>query len=208
MKQDPNEDARRQGGIDLPTIQKYVNFWYSSSIDLFGGEISSNAADYFAAGLKGRDREETFDDHVVLDRSYEIPVIEDGRLITRNVAMRNAMNEVLRDAYVKDNERGVARWNKVIQENGVDFELKLPSRRFNRTMGIYRGFHFDPEGHPISAEEFERRRSEWLPSEADKQYVRGLMVPVLERGKMANWIAAPARGINGQPIDFEYVRRV
>ena len=45
MKQDPNGDARAQGGIDLPTIQKYLNLWYSLSLDLFGGEISSNAAD-------------------------------------------------------------------------------------------------------------------------------------------------------------------
>jgi len=34
------------------------------------------------------------------------------------------------------------------------------------------------------------------------------MQPVLERGKMAQWIAAPPRGINGQPLDFEYIRRV
>ena len=31
--------------------------------------------------------------------------------------------------------------------------------------------------------------------------------PVLEPGQMANWVASPARGINGKPIDFEYVRR-
>src|SRR2546429_6568823 len=54
MRQDPNEDARQLGGIDLPTIQKYVNLWYSVSADLFGGEISSNAATYFGASLKGR----------------------------------------------------------------------------------------------------------------------------------------------------------
>jgi len=29
---------------------------------------------------------------------------------------------------------------------------------------------------------------------------------VTEPGKFANWIAAPARGINNQPVDFEYVR--
>src|SRR5688572_21744802 len=57
MRQDPNEDATKLGGIDLPTIQKYINLWYSVSADLFGGEISTNAATYFAAGLKARDRE-------------------------------------------------------------------------------------------------------------------------------------------------------
>src|SRR4026209_655264 len=29
MKQDKNEDARAQGGVDLPTLQKYLNLWYS-----------------------------------------------------------------------------------------------------------------------------------------------------------------------------------
>jgi benzoyl-CoA 2,3-dioxygenase component B len=208
MKQDVNEDARAQGGIDLLTIQRYVNFWYSSSLDLFGGEISSNAADYFASGLKGRDREEHYDDHVALVGTYEMQVVEDGRLVTKHVPMRNAMNEILRDEYIRDNERGVARWNKVIQDAGVRFDMKLPDRKFNRRMGIYAGYHFDPSGRPISAAQFEARRDEWLPSAADRAHVKGLMLPVLEPGKMANWTAAPLRGINGKPIEFEYVRRV
>jgi len=208
MKLDPNEDARAQGGIDLPTVQRYVNFWYSSSLDLFGGEISSNAADYFAAGLKGRAHEEQkFEDHVALAGSYAMEVLEDGALQAKSVPLRNAMNEVLRDAYVEDNERGVERWNKFIAEAGVNFTLRLPSRRFNRKMGIYAGGHFDPAGRPIRAEEFERRRGEWLPTASDRAYVKSLMQPVLAPGQMAHWIAAPARGINGQPIDFEYIRR-
>jgi benzoyl-CoA 2,3-dioxygenase component B len=208
MKLDPNEDARAQGGIDLPTIQKYVNFWYSSSLDLFGGEISSNAADYFAAGLKGRAHElKKFDDHVAREGSYEIELLDAGVLARRSVPLRNAMNEVLRDAYVDDNERGVERWNRMIRDEGIDFELRLPSRRFNRTMGLHSGHAFDPAGAPITAEEFVARRDEWLPTAQDRLYVKSLMLPVLERGKMANWVAAPARGINGQPIDFEYIRR-
>lgn len=207
MKQDPNEDARAQGGIDLPLLQRYINFWYSSSLDLFGGEISSNAADYFASGLKGRDREEKYDDHVALVGTYSMQVMEDGQLVTRQIPLRNAANEILRDEYIRDNERGVARWNKIIQDAGVRFELKLPDRKFNRKMGIYSGYHFDPAGHAIPSEEFERRRLEWLPSDADRTHVKHLMQPVLEFGKMAQWIAAPLRGINGNPIEFEYVRR-
>jgi benzoyl-CoA 2,3-dioxygenase component B len=208
MKQDPNEDARNQGGIDLDTVQKYVNHWYSSSLDLFGGEISTNAADYFASGLKGREHEEQFADHVALHATYRIPVIDDGRLADRDVPMRNAMNEVLRDAYIDDNQRGVDRWNRMIAEAGVKYTITLPSRRFNRTMGIYAGHHFDPTGEPISAADWERRKHEWLPSEADRAHVKSLMLPVLERGKMAHWIAAPDRGIKGQPVDFEYIRLV
>jgi benzoyl-CoA 2,3-dioxygenase component B len=209
MKQDPNEDARAQGGLDLDLIQRYINFWYSSSLDLFGGEISSNAADYFAAGLKGRAHEaKKFDDHLAMEGVYRMEILEGDRIVTKEVAMRNAMNEILRDAYVDDNARGVARWNKVIAEEGIDYTLTLPNRRFNRKMGLHSGGHFDTAGRPLSEEQFNAKRDEWLPSAADKAHVKSLMKPVIERGKMANWIAAPARGINHKPIDFEYIRRV
>ena len=120
---------------------------------------------------------------------------------------RNATNEILRDAYVDDNARGVARWNKIIAEQGGNYELKLPNRRFNRKMGLHSGKTFDTAGNPITPEHFEQMRDEWLPSAADKAYIKSLMKPVLGPGEMANWVAAPARGINGQPIDFEYIRR-
>ena len=208
MKQDANEDARNQGGIDLDTVQRYVNHWYSSSLDLFGGEISTNAADYFASGLKGREHEDQYTDHVALNTTYRIPVIDDGRLTERDVPMRNAMNEILRDSYIDDNQRGVDRWNRMISEAGVNYTITLPNRRFNRTMGIYAGYHFSPSGEQLSAGEWEHRKLEWLPSDADRTYVQSLMLSVLERGKMANWIAAPERGVKGQPVDFEYIRLV
>src|SRR5215467_15593175 len=71
-------DARREGGLDLATLQKYVNFWYSISLDLFGGEISSNAAEYFACGLKGRVNEKKYADHRALEGAYAMTVPEEG----------------------------------------------------------------------------------------------------------------------------------
>jgi len=118
------------------------------------------------------------------------------------------MNEILRDAYIDDNQRGVDRWNRFIREEEVDFTLTLPSRRFNRKMGIHSGQPFDPEGNPVTPEEFEAMRDKWLPTEGDRTYVKSVMTQVLERGKIAQWLAPPARGINGQPFDFEYIRRV
>jgi len=209
MKQDPNEDARAQGGIDLDTIQRYINFWYSSSLDLFGGEISSNAADYFASGLKGRAHEsKKFDDHVAMEGIYQMEMLEEGAIKTKEIPIRNAMNEILRDAYVDDNARGVKRWNKVIADQGINYTLTLPSRRFNRKMGLHSGFQFDPLGSPITEKEFEAHRHEWLPTDDDKRHVKSLMTQVIEPGKMANWISAPARGINHQPIEYEYIRRI
>ncbi|MCU0659952.1 MAG: benzoyl-CoA 2,3-epoxidase subunit BoxB [Polyangiaceae bacterium] len=206
-KLDPNGDTRRQGGIDLVTIQKYINYWFSSAVELFGGEISTNAADFFSTGLKGRFREkDKYQEHGALDSIYTMDVVEDGQLRRKEVPLRNALNEVLRDEYVNDCERAVRKWNRTIAAEGVSFELSLPSRKFNRKMGIYAGFHFAPDGSPLSREAFEARTSEWLPTPEDRAYVRSLMVPVVEPGKVANWIAPPAKGVEGTPLDFEYVR--
>lgn len=206
-KQDPNGDARAQGGIDLPTIQKWINFWFSSAVELFGGEVSSNAADYFATGLKGRYRErEKYEEHNALGGSYRLPVVKDNRLTEDEVPLRNAMNEVLRDEYVADCERAVRKWNYTIKKHGLDFELKLPSRRFNRSMGIYAKDAFDLEGKVISRDEFEANKHRWLPTPDDRTFVKSLMTRVTERGKIANWIAPPKQGVDGKPFDWEYVR--
>lgn len=206
-KQDPNGDARAQGGIDLQTLQKYVNYWYSLSLDLFGGEVSSNAADYFASGLKGRFREEEQADHKALDGSYVLENFEGGRLSKQEVPLRNAMNEILRDEYVKDCERAVNKWNRTLEATGLEFRLRLPSRRFHRAIGPFANLPFTPEGELLSAVDFAAREGSWLPTPEDRTFVKSVQKPVFARGQIANWIAPPSKGINGQPFDFEYVRR-
>jgi len=199
-------DPRAAGALDLGIMQRYLNFWYSLSLDLFGSEVSTNAAHFFGAGLKGRPREdERYDDHLALEGGYEMDVYEEGRLVRRAIPLRSAMNEVLRDAYVEDCQKALDRWNRRLEGTGV--RLVLPSRRFHRHRGTFAGHFFDPAGGEITGEAFERYRDQWLPSEADRAYVRSLMAhPVLEPGHFASWIAPPARGINHQPIDFQYVR--
>ncbi len=211
-KKNASGDVRQEGGIDLETLQKYVNFWYSVSLDLFGGEISSNAASYFASSLKGRAKEEKYEDHVALTGTHgiDVPIVEGGVLkgLRRDeVPLRNAMNEVLREEYSVDSQRGVDKWNRVIEKGGLPFRITLPSRRFHRASGIYAGLHFDPQGTPLSKEQWEAKKHEWLPSPADDAYVASLMTkPVYDPKGMAHWIAPPPRGIKGQPVDFEYVR--
>jgi benzoyl-CoA 2,3-dioxygenase component B len=206
MRQAPGGDVRKAGGLDLATLQKYVNYWYSLSLDLFGGEISSNAADYFANGLKGRANERKLADHVALEGAYDMQVPEGARLVHQAVPLRNAMNEVLRDAYVDDNQRGVDIWNRTLAEAGIEGRLTLPFRGFNRRIGLYASLHCTPGGELLSGEEWQRRRDEWLPSESDRAFVHSLMQPVHQPGKMAGWIAPPTKGINNQPPEFEYVR--
>ena len=82
-----------------------------------------------------------------------------------------------------------------------------PDKKFSRGIGIFTDFHFDPQGTPLTPEQWERRQSEWLPSEADKDYLKSIMVkPVFEPGVFANYIAPPRRGVNRMPANFRYVR--
>jgi benzoyl-CoA 2,3-dioxygenase component B len=199
-------DVRAQGGIDLPTVQKYLNLWYTLSLDLFGGEVSSNAADAFAAGLKGRYKEDRYDEHKLIGSTFSMEILKDGKVVTEDIAMRNALNEVLRTEYIKDCQRGVDRWNKTLQGEGCDFVLSLPDHKFHRQIGMWSTTHYTPAGQMLSTEEWAKRSGEWLPNADDEAYVKSLMKAVYEPGKMASWIAPPAKGINGLPETFEYVK--
>ena len=206
MVEHGDDGVRKAGGIPLDIIQRYVNQWYSLSLDLFGGEVSSNAADYFATGLKGRWKEDRYEEHTGLNQIKNVPHIEGGKMVDREIPLRNAMNEVLHDEYIADCEKGIKRWNRWLKRFGLSDRITLPHRAFHRNIGIYSGHHVTPEGTLIDEASWEAKRHEWLPSQEDLDYVKSLMTPVYEPGKMANWIAPPAKGINGQAVEFEYVR--
>ena len=207
MNQYPDADPKEHGAIPLETIQRYVNFWASSSLDLFGSEVSSNSANFFGAGLKGRAYEEKYEEHTALGQSFTIDRYVDGRLVKEEVPLRNAMNEVLREEYIAENEKGVAYWNRECERANIPFRFTYPNKRFNRTVGEYAGGCFHPvTGEPMERSEYERRRTEFLPTQEEATYVKSLMRPVTEPGKFADWISPPLRGINSQPIEFEYVK--
>ncbi|HWI12475.1 MAG TPA: benzoyl-CoA 2,3-epoxidase subunit BoxB [Burkholderiaceae bacterium] len=204
--EDPAE-LRKKGVIDLPTIQRYLNFHYSVTIDLFGADQSSNAAIFYSAGLKGRFEEtKRTDDHLLKGEGYKILEVKDGVLVEKEVPMLNALNEVLRDDFIKDSLGGVNRWNKVIEKAGLGFRLTLPHKAFNRHIGTFAGIRVSPDGRAISEAEWAANVGQWLATEEDRAYVACLMGRVVETGKYANWIAPPAIGINKQPVDFEYIR--
>ncbi|HZL98647.1 MAG TPA: benzoyl-CoA 2,3-epoxidase subunit BoxB [Planctomycetota bacterium] len=207
MNAHPGRSPRDFGGIDLPTLQKYINFWASSSTDLYGAEVSSNSANFFGSSLKGRAWEmKKHTEHTGLNQEKELELWEGGRLVKQSVPLRNAMNEVLREEFIEDNQKGIDYWNRILADHGIADRLRLPHRRFNRKIGSYAEARFDLDGHPIDEATWQARQDEWLPSEADRAYVDSLMKPVTEPGKIAGWIAPPPKGINGLPIDYEYVQ--
>ncbi len=199
--------VRALGVIDLPTIQKKLNLHYTLSLDLFGSEVSTNAANAFNAGIKGRYQEPKIDDdHQLQNATYPVSEFTDGQIITREVPALTAINMRLRDDYTRDAAGGVKRWNTTIRKLGVDFELKLPHEGFHRQIGTYAGAPITPDGLVLTPAEWERRRDEWLPSTADGDFIASLMHPVTEPGTYAGWIAPPRMGIDGKPGDFEYVK--
>jgi benzoyl-CoA 2,3-dioxygenase component B len=207
QKMNEPDRVRSAGVIDLPTIQRYVNFHYSVTLDLFGSELSSNAATFYTTGLKGRFNEDKLDDdHVLKTASYPVLELLDGALVSREAPALNALNEKLRDDFIKDTVAGVARWNRVIQKAGIDFQLTVPHKAFNRQIGPLAGLRTTPEGQLISESEWAANVREWLATPEDRAFVQSLMGRVVEAGKFANWIAPPSTGINKQAVSFEYVR--
>jgi benzoyl-CoA 2,3-dioxygenase component B len=207
LRTDDPEKVRAAGAIDLPTIQRYLNFHFSITIDLFGADESSNAATFYGSGLKGRFEEsKREDDHQLRGLTYPVLSVQDGRLVERQVPMLNALNEVLRDDFIADSIAGVARWNRTIEKAGFLARLNVPHKAFHRRIGSLASVRAGPDGRIVSEAEWSRREGEWLASPEDRAFVASLMGRVAEPGKFAHFIAPPVMGINRLPIDFQYVR--
>jgi len=206
---DPYDIARVRalGVVDLPTLQKKANLHFSLSLDLFGSEVSTNAANFYNSGLKGRFNETKIDDdHLLTGASYPVLKFVDGAIKIVDEPALTAINMRLRDDYVRDCQGGVSRWNRIIDKAGIKFQLTLPSVAFNRAIGEFRSVHASPEGQHLSDGEWAARRDEWLPSKDDGAFIESLMKPCWEPGKYAGWISAPKVGIDSKPGDFEYVK--
>ena len=188
-------------------IQRYLNFQYSVSMDLFGSETSSNAAAYYTAGLKGRWMEtRRKDDHQLHGLTMDVPIIENGRMATKTVPMLTALNLDLRNEYAADCENGVKRWNQELEDAGLEERLFLPHQGFNRKVGTFAGHHVSPTGEILDDAAWEKSVSDWLPTPDDRARVAELMVPHYDTGDFAGWIAPPSVGINSMPVEYDYVR--
>jgi benzoyl-CoA 2,3-dioxygenase component B len=199
--------VRRLGVIDLPTIQKKANLHFSLSLDLFGSEVSTNAANYYNAGVKGRYQETRIeDDHHLTGATYPVSKLVDGQVKMVDEPALTAINMRLRDDYVADCSKGVERWNRVIEKAGVNFRLKLPHVAFHRQIGEFQNVKASPDGEVLGEAEWAADKDKWLPSKADGDFIASLMQPCWEPGRFASWIAPPKVGIDNKPGDFEYVK--
>src|SRR3984893_5168390 len=170
------ERVRALGVVDLPTMQKKANLHFSLTLDLFGSEISTNAANAFNASLKGRYLEDQIaDDHLLLGVTYPVKRLKGGQIVTEAVAALSALNMRLRDDYIVDASSGVDRWwNRIIARAGIDYRIRLPHVAFNRHIGEFATIQADPDGNLLSQEEWQRRRDQLLPTTRHNLFIEGL----------------------------------
>jgi benzoyl-CoA 2,3-dioxygenase component B len=201
------ERIRALGVVDLPTLQKKANFHMSVTRNLFGAEISSNAAEAFSSGLKGRFNESALqDDHQLEHSTYAVMRVVDGQFVTEEAPALRAINSRLLDDYIADCQGGIDRWNKVIEKSGIQFRFSQPHKGFNRRIGEFAKTRISPDGRILSEQEWQAGVNEWLVNDSDYDFIHSLMKPCHKPGEYASWIAPPRVGINNQPVDFEYVR--
>jgi benzoyl-CoA 2,3-dioxygenase component B len=211
MVENDTDDVSPLGAISLTTIQKYLNFHYSVSLDLFGSETSTNVANYYTAGIKGRWLEDRRrDDHQLTSDSIMVDTLDRAKngqqsIAETEVSALTGLNTDLRREYISDCQSGVTRWNRILAAAGLSQRLALPHIAFNRKVGAFSGIEASPTGEIMSTAEWQSSQHRWLPTDVDKTHVRSLMQPVHERGKIAAWIAPPRQGINGKPFDYDYV---
>ncbi|HET7586263.1 MAG TPA: Phenylacetic acid catabolic protein [Gemmatimonadaceae bacterium] len=134
----------KAGKIPVPIMQRYFNKWVSTAFDLFGTDNSSSAQWAYVWGLKGR-----------FDERSNPQEADTGHL-----------NEAARELYRQEVQGLVDRLNQHVP---ADLEpLKVPSEKFNRRIGIYKGKCFDIDGQPMEPERYADYVKSVLPTAEDR----------------------------------------
>ena len=136
----------KQGVIPCELLQKYLNKWISTGLDLFGTDDSTSAQWAYVYGVKGR-----YD-----ERESDIP------------ADRAHLNEASRELYFQELRAEMTRISAARKEGEPD--LFIPSDKFNRGIGMHAG-----ENYTIMGDKFEGTNEEYqdylasvLPTDDDE----------------------------------------
>ena len=140
MREHKTDDVRRHGGIDLATIQKYINFHCSVSLDLFGSEVSTNAANFYTMGLKGRFEEtKKTDDHRLKDATYPVAeLVGDAIDVREEPALVVAERAAARRLHRRLPARGRRAGTRSSRATASTSSSRLPHRGFHRAIGRLR----------------------------------------------------------------------
>ena len=115
-------------------------------------------------GSRAASRRKSADDHRLHGAGVRGARVVDGRIVEREVPVLNALNELLRDDYIEDCQRGVDRWNRVIEKAGIPFRLAVPHRAFHREIGTFADARVSPDGRVVSEAEWDAHGANWLPT--------------------------------------------
>ena len=100
------------------------------TLDLFGAEVSTNAAAELYGGLKGRFHESGIDDdHRLSGASYPVLRWCGGAFRKVEAPALTALNERLRDDFLADVTVGIERLNRVIRNFGWTSGSPSPTLR-------------------------------------------------------------------------------
>jgi len=141
----------KAGVIPCALLQKYVNKWSSTGLDLFGVDESSSAQWAYVYGVKGR-----YDEREAASS-----------------ADREHLNEASRGHYYQELKDEMKRINKARKDG--ESEISIPSDRFNRGIGNYADGRYTVEGDDIegSDEDWDSYLASALPSEEDEASLPG-----------------------------------
>ena len=136
----------KQGVIPCELLQKYLNKWISTGLDLFGTDDSTSAQWAYVYGVKGRYDERESD--MEADREH--------------------LNEASRELYFQELREEMRRISAARKEG--EPELFIPSDKFNRGIGNYAGKNYTIRGEKFEGtdEEYEAYLISVLPTEEDK----------------------------------------
>src|SRR6201999_3228778 len=135
-----------------------------------------NAANTFTAGITRRFQETKIDDdHRLENATYPVLKFVDDAIKLRSEQALTGINMRLRDDYTADCQRGLDRWNKIIDRTGVAFKFVLPHVGFHRQIGEFKDVKVSPAGELIDDDAWNRGKSQWLPSSDDGDFIASLM---------------------------------